>query len=443
MAGRGVDILLGGNPEGLARDEAVARGLELESEEAKAAYAELLKKFTEQCEAEGDQVRQLGGLYVLGSERHESRRIDNQLRGRAGRQGDPGKSRFFLSLEDELMQLFATGAVSWVMERALPEDAPIETRMVTRAIERAQNTVEAKNAEIRKDLLKYDEVYNEQRKAVYARRLQVIDGQDLRQYTEDLLSSAIGRLVADCCPTDYSEEWDLPRLIVETTKYYPTKFTAEDLEEAASSAQIAESLLTEAYELYEEREQSFPGGEKTARQIERNLMLQIIDQRWRQHLVELDYLREGIHLRGLAQTDPLNAWQKEGYEMFERLWEAVDDDYLQYVMHIQVNEAAEDLEGEELLEQVAAAEELGGPAPLAGASYLGPSDPSDSSASVVESGAALRRQAERPPRQAGGLSVAALSARPEAAAGPERKLGRNDPCWCGSGRKYKLCHGAS
>ena len=443
MAGRGVDILLGGNPEGLARDEAVARGLDLESEEAKAAYAELLKKFTEQCEAEGDQVRQLGGLYVLGSERHESRRIDNQLRGRAGRQGDPGKSRFFLSLEDELMQLFATGAVSWVMERALPEDAPIETRMVTRAIERAQNTVEAKNAEIRKDLLKYDEVYNEQRKAVYARRLQVIDGQDLRQYTEDLLSSAIGRLVADCCPTDYSEEWDLPRLIVETTKYYPTKFTAEDLEEAASSAQIAESLLTEAYELYEEREQSFPGGEKTARQIERNLMLQIIDQRWRQHLVELDYLREGIHLRGLAQTDPLNAWQKEGYEMFERLWEAVDDDYLQYVMHIQVNEAAEDLEGEELLEQVAAAEELGGPTPLAGASYLGPSDPSDSSASVVESGAALRRQAERPPRQAGGLSVAALSARPEAAAGPERKLGRNDPCWCGSGRKYKLCHGAS
>ncbi|MHB8456248.1 MAG: preprotein translocase subunit SecA, partial [Acidimicrobiales bacterium] len=303
MAGRGVDILLGGNPEGLARDEATGRGLDLRTEEGQATYAELLAKFTEQCQADGDEVRKLGGLYVLGSERHESRRIDNQLRGRAGRQGDPGESRFYLSLEDELMQLFATGAVSWVMDRALPEEVPIETRMVTRAIQRAQNTVEAKNAEVRKDLLKYDEVYNEQRKAVYGRRLQVIDGADLRQHTEDLLSAAIARIVADCCPNEFAEEWDLQRLVVEAQKYYPTKFTVDDLEQAVSTQQISESLLTEAFEYYEERERSFPGGEETARQLERNIMLQIIDQRWRQHLVEMDYLREGIHLRGIAQTD--------------------------------------------------------------------------------------------------------------------------------------------
>ncbi|MGA8680252.1 MAG: preprotein translocase subunit SecA, partial [Acidimicrobiales bacterium] len=194
MAGRGVDILLGGNPEGLARDELAALGLEPGSDEATAKYAELLRQFTKQCEAEADEVRVLGGLYVLGSERHESRRIDNQLRGRSGRQGDPGESRFFLSLEDELMRLFATGAMSWVMGKALPEDMPIDSRMVTKSIEKAQNTVEAKNAEVRKELLKYDEAYDKQRKEIYARRLRIIDGEDLKEYTEELLSDTIARV---------------------------------------------------------------------------------------------------------------------------------------------------------------------------------------------------------------------------------------------------------
>ncbi len=496
MAGRGVDILLGGNPEGLAREEAAARGLDLESDDGKAVYQELLGKFTEQCAAEGDEVRQLGGLYVLGSERHESRRIDNQLRGRSGRQGDPGESRFFLSLEDELMQLFATGAVSWVMERALPEDVPIETRMVTRAIERAQHTVEAKNAEIRKDLLKYDEVYNEQRKAVYARRLQVIDGLDLRQHTEDLLSSAVQRIVADCCPTDFAEEWDLGRLVVEVQKYYPTKFSVEDLEQAETTEQISQSLLTEAFEYYEEREQSYPGGTETARQLERNLMLQIIDQRWRQHLVEMDYLREGIHLRGLAQTDPLNAWQREGYEMFEQLWDGIDDEYLQYVMHVQVlaepeaqAEGASAGDGDGDGDGAALPAGAGaGVAPaglgLAGAEYLAASDPLDVEAKPVESQGNGARQAngarspdgaragDRRPAAAGGnrgsqrgraqgappgsgtagapgaagaTGLAGLAGAAGVTGVPERqqKIGRNDPCWCGSGRKYKLCHGAS
>ena len=188
MAGRGVDILLGGNPELLAAQEVAASGLDPETEEGQARYQELLAKYEEECQAEGDKIRELGGLYVLGSERHESRRIDNQLRGRSGRQGDPGESRFFLSLEDELMRLFATGAMQWVMGRALPDDVPIDSKMVTKAIERAQNTVEARNAEIRKDVLKYDEVMNEQRKVIYARRAQILEGEDLRARTIEVLS---------------------------------------------------------------------------------------------------------------------------------------------------------------------------------------------------------------------------------------------------------------
>ena len=187
MAGRGVDILLGGNPEGLARREVLAEGFAPDTPEGQVRFEELLEKYGPQCKEEGDEVRKLGGLYVLGTERHESRRIDNQLRGRSGRQGDPGESRFYLSLEDELMRIFATGALNWVMSKALPDDVPIEAKMVTRAIERAQNTVEAKNAEIRKNVLKYDEVMNEQRKVIYRRRDQILAGADLRDETMEYI----------------------------------------------------------------------------------------------------------------------------------------------------------------------------------------------------------------------------------------------------------------
>ena len=217
---------------GLARDEVRAQGLDPESDEGRERYDSLLDKFRQQCAAEADEVRELGGLYVLGSERHESRRIDNQLRGRSGRQGDPGESRFYLSLEDELMRLFATGAVSWVMGRALPDEVPIEARMVTKAIERAQHTVEGRNAETRKELLKYDEVRNEQRKVIYARRLQIIDGEDLKAHTEHLLTGMVDRVVATHCPSNFPEDWDLESLVVELTQYYPTRFTVEDLEAA-------------------------------------------------------------------------------------------------------------------------------------------------------------------------------------------------------------------
>jgi preprotein translocase subunit SecA len=407
---------------------------------------------------------------VLGSERHESRRIDNQLRGRSGRQGDPGESRFYLSLEDELMRLFATGAVSWVMDRALPEDVPIEARMVTKAIERAQHTVEGRNAETRKELLKYDEVRNEQRKVIYARRLQIIDGEDLKPHTEALLTATVDRVVANHCPNDFAEEWDLEGLLVELSQYYPTRFTVDDLEAATNVAQLTESVLTEALEFYDEREQTFPGGAETARDIERSVLIQIMDQRWREHLVEMDYLNEGIHLRGIAQTDPLVAWQREGFEMFGKLMDSIDDDYLRYVMHVQVLAApAEDPDyaqaafvaaddpaaglGELATEPSAQAAVDGVPAAQPGAQAPAPPAgprPSEAPSRSAQPSPTPQRGG---PNRGGNAGAPAGQRRPPAGpisptgarilSGPPPKVGRNEPCWCGSGRKFKVCHGAS
>ncbi|HEX9506181.1 MAG TPA: preprotein translocase subunit SecA, partial [Acidimicrobiia bacterium] len=314
MAGRGVDILLGGNPEGLAQQELLASGTTVAESPEK--HAELVEQFKVECAAHGAEVRELGGLYVLGTERHESRRIDNQLRGRSGRQGDPGETRFYLSLEDDLMRLFATGAMSWVMGKALPDDIPIEAKMVTKAIERAQGTVEARNAEIRKDVLKYDEVMNEQRKVIYARRHQILEGEDLRARTIEVLSSALESIVRANCPTDFAEDWDLDGLVREVKQYYPTNFASADLNEATAPDQIYESLASEAVSYYEQREETMPGGAETMRALEREIMLQIIDTKWREHLSEMDYLREGINLRAMGQQDPLVEWKREGFEMF-------------------------------------------------------------------------------------------------------------------------------
>ncbi|HMK99164.1 MAG TPA: preprotein translocase subunit SecA [Acidimicrobiales bacterium] len=461
MAGRGVDIILGGNPEGLARHEMIAEGLDPDIEEARPEYERLLARFQKECEEEGDEIRRLGGVYVLGSERHESRRIDNQLRGRSGRQGDPGESRFFLSLEDDLMRLFATGAMQWVMERTLPEDVPIEAKMVTRAIERAQNTVEARNAEIRKDVLKYDEVLNEQRKVIYARRLQVIDGEDLQQTTEQLLETTVDMLVRAACPSQYPEDWDLDQLVAELSQYYPTAFTADELAEATTVQQLTESLLAEALEAYAGRDEEFPGGAEQARQVEREVMLQIIDQHWREHLAEMDYLREGINLRAMGQQDPLVAWQREGFQMFGQMMDSIDDDYLRYVMHVQVvaepapepdlsrasYQAPADPSQASLIEAVRGAAAAGG-APAGGPSasggrsapgLLGPA-PGNGQGTPRTAGAA-RRAATGPVTSPARRATPGAGAPGAEAAGA--KLGRNSPCWCGSGKKYKLCHGAT
>jgi preprotein translocase subunit SecA len=400
MAGRGVDVILGGNAEGLANREALGRGLEAGSEEYDAAYQVALAKYRPMCEAEGDEVRALGGLYVLGSERHESRRIDNQLRGRSGRQGDPGESRFFLSLEDDLLRLFATGAVSWVMDRAMPENEAIEAKMVSRAIERAQNTVEGRNAEIRKDVLKYDEVMNEQRKVIYARRQQVIDGEDIHDATIVLIEEILTGFVEDRLGGSFSEEWDLNALINELQIYTPTKLNAEALSTYEDVDDIIAVIVDEAVGQYEKKCEEYPGGIDTAKDIERDVMLQILDQRWRENLSDMDYLRDGIHLRQVAQQDPLTAWQKEGYLMFEHLLEAVDTDYVRYITHVEAQ--VDPVPGDEGLERAS------------------------TNAEQVAPGAA-----ELPAHKS--------SAKPATKHGD--KIGRNDPCWCGSGRKFKQCHG--
>jgi preprotein translocase subunit SecA len=426
MAGRGVDIILGGNPEMLADQEARSQGLDLETDEGKAALIELEKRFAEECKVENEKVIELGGLYVLGSERHESRRIDNQLRGRSGRQGDPGESRFFLSLEDELMRLFATGAMSWVMSRALPDDEAIEAKMVTKAIEKAQNTVETRNAEIRKDVLKYDEVMNEQRKVIYAKRMRVIDGEDLRSHLLEVLDSALSDVVESYCPEDV-EDWNLDGLLAEAKLYYPSKFTVGDLSEAVAREQIHESLLAEATEYYEQRELSVEGGPDTMREVERQVMLQLIDQKWREHLSEMDYLREGIGLRAMGQQDPLVAWQKEGYAMFGNLISNIDDDFVKYSMHVDV-----------VIERPEEPD-------LSLASLEGPAEPVQS---LGGSEAAHREAAHvaQAAQDEGGPPPAAAPVDDGETMQPKvksehEKVGRNDPCWCGSGKKYKHCHG--
>jgi preprotein translocase subunit SecA len=445
MAGRGVDILLGGNPDLLAAQEVRARGLEPESEEGKALLDELRPKFEEECKAEGAKIRELGGLYVLGSERHESRRIDNQLRGRAGRQGDPGESRFFLSLEDELMRLFATGAMQWVMTRTLPEDVPIDSKMVSKAIERAQNTVEARNAEIRKDVLKYDEVMNEQRKVIYARRQQILEGEDLRSRTIDVLGSAVDSIVTANCPSGEDlEDWDLDGLLTETRQYFPTGVSKDQLEEMPDSNDIYEHLASEAIDYYEQREQAMPAPpegapEDTMRALEREVMLQLIDQKWREHLSEMDYLREGINLRAMGQQDPLVAWQKDGYEMFGQMMSSIDDDYVKIVMHAQV----------QVLEQVPIDQQ-----PLAGAQYQAADDPVQGTSGIERALAAGPAPGEEvifapdPTATDNSRSPSAVFQadeaqvqRPMVLDSDFDRVGRNDPCPCGSGKKFKFCHG--
>ncbi len=440
MAGRGVDILLGGNPELLATQEVQGSGLDPESEEGQARYKDLVVKYEQECAVEGDKIRELGGLYVLGSERHESRRIDNQLRGRAGRQGDPGESRFFLSLEDELMRLFATGAMQWVMGRALPEDVPIDSKMVSKAIERAQNTVEARNAEIRKDVLKYDEVMNEQRKVIYARRAQILGGEDLRARTIEVLSSAIDSIVtANCAGSDYGEDWNLDGLLTEARLYFPTATTTDELAELTTSNELYETLMGEAIAYYEQREETMPapeGGEPadTMRALEREIMLQLIDQKWREHLSEMDYLREGIGLRAMGQQDPLVAWQRDGYQMFGQLMSGIDDDYVKIVMHAQV----------QVLQQAQPDEQ----ASLAGAQYQASDDPVQGTSGMqraLAAGPAPGEEVVFAPEEAPvATRVAddpAQVERPVVKDSAFERAGRNDPCPCGSGKKFKFCHG--
>ena len=420
MAGRGVDILLGGNPEGLALRDVRAEGLDPEEPEGKERFDKLFAEYKAQTDAEGKKVREAGGLYVLGTERHDSRRIDNQLRGRAGRQGDPGESRFYLSLEDELMRLFATGAMNWVMGRALPDDEPIEAKMVTKAIERAQNTVEQRNAEIRKNVLKYDAVMNEQRKVIYKRRDQILEDADLREETLDYLAEAIESAVNTYCVSEIDEEWDLEGLHNEVSGFWSTDLTQEDLARVTSTDELKSMLNAEAIEKFEAREVELTP--EVMRQLERQVMLNIIDQHWREHLLEMDYLQEGIGLRAMGQRDPLVEWQREGFAMFGDMMDSIAQDFVKYVMHAQVVEKPEEA-----------------PAAVKNVQTSGPDDAASSGGRMA---AAARAQAA-----ADGQPAPTAVAEAEPVNEPVRKSDwdktpRNAPCPCGSGKKFKQCHGA-
>ena len=419
MAGRGVDIILGGNADGLADRDVAAAGLDPESDEGRALHRERVAFYEEECDDDGAKVLELGGLYVLGTERHESRRIDNQLRGRSGRQGDPGESRFYLSLEDDLMRLFATGAMNWVMGKTLDDDVPIEAKMVNKAIERAQNTVEQRNAEIRKDVLKYDEVMNEQRKVVYARRDQILDQADLREEAMNLLAEAIDSTIGVFCVSDTVDEWDLDGLHAELASMWPLETTIDDLRQLHTTDELYDHLMAEATAHYERRENEF--GAETMREVERQLMLRIIDTKWREHLQEMDYLQEGINLRAIGQKDPLVEWQREGYEMFGRMMDAIASDFVTYVMHAQVTVA-----------------EQPQPEPkVSNLTYTAPVDPSEAGSNMA---AAARAQAALEGAEAPELAAEEITQAPVVKSEWD-KTPRNAPCPCGSGKKFKLCHG--
>jgi preprotein translocase subunit SecA len=444
MAGRGVDIKLGGSAEQLARQDLVNRGVKPDHESFDEELTRMTTELESASEAEADEIRQLGGLYIIGTERHESRRIDNQLRGRSGRQGDPGESRFFLSAEDDLIRLFAGERIYKILDRLGPIDEDgneeaLEAKMLTKTIEGAQKKVEQQNFLIRKRVLEYDDVMNEQRRVIYRYRREVLEGKDMSDTAREELVDVVSRLVDAYTPGDVLEDWDLGELQTQIRQLWPSEVDLSNLApETTNREDLRESLVADALAAYDRRESDF--GDEIMRQLERGILLQLIDNRWREHLAEMDYLREGIHLRGFAQIDPLVAYKNEGFSMFEALMNSIWEEFARLIFHVEVEVA-----------------------PTGGSPPQGPT-PAPAPAEVQYSGGTLEGQ----PSALGQAAVATASG-PDAAAeqildgtaqpaggngGAEptnpqtvvkdehEKVGRNDPCWCGSGKKYKKCHGA-
>ncbi|GAA4637196.1 preprotein translocase subunit SecA [Actinoallomurus vinaceus] len=434
MAGRGTDIMLGGNPDHIADKELHARGLSpLETpEEYEKAWPEAIDKAKKAVKEEHDEVKENGGLYVLATERHESRRIDNQLRGRSGRQGDPGESRFYLSLEDDLMRLFNSARVEAIMTRLnIPDDVPIESKIVSNAIRSAQHQVEQQNFEIRKNVLKYDEVLNRQRQVIYAERRRVLEGADLHEQITRMVDEVVAGYVTAATAEGFPEEWDLDKLWKAFKQLYPISIAADDLvEEAGGQAGLTAELLTEkitedAQAAYEKREEEL--GEEVLRELERRVILSVLDRKWREHLYEMDYLQEGIGLRAMAQRDPLVEYQREGYDMFTAMLEGIKEESVGYLFNLEV-----EVSDEERAPAVAGVGEA--PVQLA--------DTTDEAPGIVAKGL---EDSARPQT----LSYSAptvdgeggVETHTEEAEDAYADVSRNDPCPCGSGKKYKRCHG--
>ncbi len=404
MAGRGTDIMLGGNPEFMADFELQRRGLSPvdNATEYEAAWPDEIAKQKAAVAKGHEEVVALGGLYVLGTERHESRRIDNQLRGRSGRQGDPGESRFYLSLQDELMRRFNSGLVERFLSAAgLPDDSPIESKMVSNAIRSAQTQVEAQNFEIRKNVLKYDDVMNRQREVIYGERRLVLEGEDISPQVQTFVADTLVAYVNAETTQGFGEDWDLERLWQALKLVYPISFTPEELiakvgsSSALDSDYLTAQILEDATVAYEKRQSDL--GTDVMRELERKVLLSVLDRKWREHLYEMDYLQEGIGLRAMAQRDPLVEYQREGYELFSAMMDGIKEELASLVFNVQVT-----VEGNG--SQVKAAGISEKPSDVTGLQYTA----SD------ESGVATKGE-----------------------------VSRNSPCPCGSGKKYKRCHGGA
>ncbi|KAB2809181.1 preprotein translocase subunit SecA [Pimelobacter simplex] len=465
MAGRGTDIMLGGSVEFLADAELRKQGLEPGGETAEeydAAWPAMIEKIKKQVEAEHDEVRELGGLYVIGTERHESRRIDNQLRGRSGRQGDPGESRFYLSLQDELMRLFKSDWVDRVLVMLkIPDDVPIENKRVTNAIANAQGQVESQNFESRKNVLKYDDVMDRQRKVIYGERREVLEGVDLEDQIRTFIDDVVTGFVNGALD-EFSEQWDLEQLWTDLKQFWPVSISWKDLaEEAGNQAAIEKSDLIErlkadAHAAYDRREEEV--GEEVARELERRVLLSVLDRKWREHLYEMDYLREGIYLRAYSQRDPLVEYQREGFDMFAAMMDGIKEETVGFLFNLEVQ-----VEEEDEVHYHADGSAHAGPMhegafsepPVgigAGSGSGGEIDLESISAELRATAPKVTAKGLDTPKQPQNLTYSA----PDETGHEEVRgsgtvsnaddefgdIGRNALCPCGSGKKYKRCHGA-
>ena len=403
MAGRGTDIMLGGNPEFMADFAIQQRGISPVDNptEYESAWGPELEKQKEAVKKQHEEVIALGGLYVLGTERHESRRIDNQLRGRSGRQGDPGESRFYLSLQDDLMRRFNSGLVERFLGAAgLPEDMPIESKMVSNAIRSAQTQVESLNFEMRKNVLKYDDVMNRQREVIYAERREVLEGRDIKDQVQEFMVETVSAYVTGATSEGYAEDWDLDTLHTALKALYPISFSFNELVAEVNGKAgldhefLLNRVLDDAKGAYAAREESL--GSEVMRELERKVLLQVLDRKWREHLYEMDYLQEGIGLRAMAQRDPLVEYQREGYDLFAAMMDSIAEEMIGFLFHVEVNVQNNEVEAKGLATPSKQEQQL---------RYTA----ADVDGVAVESG---------------GTS-------------------RNAPCPCGSGRKFKRCHGAA
>jgi preprotein translocase subunit SecA len=511
MAGRGTDIVLGGNPEFIADETLRARGLSPAEtpEEYEAAWDDALAEAKAQVKAEHEQVVEAGGLYVLGTERHESRRIDNQLRGRSGRQGDPGESRFYLSLGDDLMRRFNGPMLESMMNTLrVPDDQPIESKMVSRAILSAQTQVEQQNFEVRKDVLKYDEVLNRQRTVIYDERRQVLDGVDLHVQIKSMIDDVISAYVDGATETGYAEDWDLELLWTGLKALYPVGLEIRELldrvadgDQSALSPEVLKSeLLEDVHRAYDEREAAL--GSEVTRELERRVLLSVLDRKWREHLYEMDYMRAGIHLRAMANRDPVVEYQREGFDMFRAMLDGIKEESVGFLFNLEVKTKAEqDAEAKAKQDEaeaaaLAAAQEgtarvLARQAAEAAAAGSGTAPAPSTSAAPSGNGPVAtptaRRSGKGTPAVAKAAPVPAPTTPQPSGTGPElavkgldaprrkpeqlsysapsldgsakesgavkaaktatvtgsKEPSRNAPCPCGSGKKYKFCHGAA